>query len=170
MIRKTLVAAAAVAAAAVVFAPVANADDNPRTDVTDQFIAFNEPGAFAENGDLNLLFSTYGTTGKIECFVDGAVYSSCVQIDNGGGQHTVHYVTNAGPRTIWVTADGWQPPAIPPLPALPEFHLPPMGAIVIPSMPDLGSAGAGSSPGLDINVDLAGSLGGLGLGVGLGAS
>lgn len=168
MIRKTLVVAAATAAAALAFAPAAQASPAP-VDVTDQFVAFNAPEAFAAKGNLNLLFSNYGTTGRIECAKDGVALVACVQIDPWGARHNMQYITNAGPRGIWATLDGWQVPQLPPLPQLPEFHLPPMGPIVIPPMPDLGSVGS-SGPGLNVDIDVTSSLGGLGVGVGAGSS
>lgn len=166
MIRKTLMVAAATAAAAVVFAPLAHADKAP-VEMTDQFVAWNAPGAFAEKGNLHLLFSSYGTDGKIECINDGVALTTCAQIDPWGARHNMHYITNAGPRGIWVTADGGELPQLPPIPALPEFHLPPMGPIVIPPMPDMGSASSG--PDLGLNVDVTSSLGGIGLGLGTGS-
>lgn len=162
MIRKILAVTAAAAAATIAFAPLAQADTGPH-DVTDQFVAVNAHDAFGAKGNLNLLFSDYGTNGKIECMRDGVVLTSCIQIDPWGARHHMQYITNAGPRGIWATVDGFQLPQLPPMPPLPPMQLPPFQ---LPPMPDLGSAGGSSGPGLDLNVDVTSSLGGIGLGLG----
>lgn len=168
MLRRTLVVATAIAAAAVAFAPIASAAGAP-VDVTDQFVAVNAPEAFAAKANLNLVFSNYGTTGRIECAKDGVVLVACAQIDPWGARHNMQYITNVGPRGVWATVDGWQVPQLPPMPPLPEFQLPPMAPIVIPPMAEVGSAGS-SAPGLNLNIDVTSSLGGLGIGLGAGSS
>ena len=164
MIRKTLAVAVTAAAAAIAFAPLAHADTGPHN-VTDQFVAVNAPDAFTAKGNLNLLFSDYGTNGTIECMRDGAVLTSCIQIDPWGARHHMQYITNVGPRGVWATVDGFQMPQLPPLPALPPMQLPPFQ---LPPMPNVGSSGNGSAgPNLGIGLDVTSSLGGIGLGVGL---
>lgn len=110
MIRKTLVVTAAAAAAALAFAPLAQADTGPH-DVTDRFVAMDSPDAFGAKGDLHLIVSEYGASGLIECTTNDAdALTSCVQFDAWGDQHPMQHMSNIGPREVWVTVPGGLPP------------------------------------------------------------
>ncbi|MFI6868012.1 hypothetical protein [Nocardia sp. NPDC050406] len=89
MIKKTIVAVALAAGAALALAPNAGADIDPTqwNDQTANFVPYNDPAALdaAKNGKL-LIISPHGTSRTIACKGDIATgLYECAQDDDFGG-------------------------------------------------------------------------------------